>query len=212
MPIKKKPLLRDISFWIVILITYFALIPAWIWYQNKLNDINNASFIIINKEDMSLLQYDYRGELVQKFNVATGKGYGNKKKMGDLRTPEGVFTVAEIEDASKWKHNFGDGFGEIEGAYGPYFIRLSVPNQKGIGIHGTHDDKSILTRASEGCIRMHNEDVEKLAQSLKPSTVVVILPGFEDVIANFEDTIQHIVIKNKEKVHTINRSNKNPFR
>ena len=191
---------------------YLALIPAWVWYHHKLADINNASFIIINKADMSLAQYDYKGQFVQKFNVATGKGYGNKKKMGDLKTPEGVFSVAEIEDASNWKHNFGDGLGEIEGAYGPYFIRLSVPNQKGIGIHGTHDDKSILTRASEGCIRMHNQDVEKLAQSLKPSTVVVILPGFEDVKANFEDTLHDLFKKNKEEIHPLKRSNKNTVR
>jgi hypothetical protein len=86
-----------------------------------------------------------------------------------------------IEDATTWSHDFkGDTLGEIKGAYGPYFIRLDVPGQKGIGIHGTHDNASIGTRASEGCIRMHNEDVTKLAQSIKPSTVVVIVPGLED--------------------------------
>jgi len=200
------------TFWLIILIPYLTLIPAWIWYSHKLSDINNASFIIINKADMSLVQYNYMGEVIQKFNVATGRGYGNKKKAGDLKTPEGVFSVAEIEDASNWKHNFGDGLGEIAGAYGPYFIRLSVPNQKGIGIHGTHDDNSILTRASEGCIRMHNQDVQKLAKSINPSTVVVILPGYEDVKANIEDTVQHIIKKNKEEVHSSKSSKKNTVR
>ena len=41
-----------------------------------------------------------------------------------MKTPEGDFTIREINDSSAWKHDFKDGLGMIEGAYGPYFIRL----------------------------------------------------------------------------------------
>ncbi|MDD6850571.1 MAG: L,D-transpeptidase [Veillonellaceae bacterium] len=34
----------------------------------------------------------------------------------------------------------------------------------GIGIHGTHDPNSIGTNASEGCIRMYNQDVAELKE------------------------------------------------
>jgi hypothetical protein len=42
---------------------------------------------------------------------------------------------------------------------------------QGIGIHGTHDDNSIRTRATEGCIRLKNEDLEGNSEIifLKPS-------------------------------------------
>lgn len=110
------------------------------------------------------------------------KSNGNKRKKGDMRTPEGVFQVSDIQDASGWTHDFGDGKGEISGAYGNHFIRLSVPGQKGIGIHGTHLPESIGTRASEGCIRMNNKDLEQLVKLIYPPLVVVITPGREDIL------------------------------
>jgi lipoprotein-anchoring transpeptidase ErfK/SrfK len=115
---------------------------------------------------MKLSQYNFKGELLQQSAIATGKSYGNKSKIGDLRTPEGIFNISEVVDASDWKHDFkDDSLGEIAGAYGPFFIRLDVPGQKGIGIHGTHDNNSLGTRASEGCIRLKNEDLEQLVKA-----------------------------------------------
>ena len=78
----------------------------------------------------------------------------------------------------------GDGLGEIQGAYGPYFIRLRVPSAKGIGIHGTHDNNSLGKRASEGCIRMENAQLEKLVDRLSPQSLVIITPGCADIIAD----------------------------
>lgn len=120
------------------------------------------------------------------YGVAVAKNPGDKQKTGDNRTPTswgsavaiparyagaavGVpsaqvpFVVEEICDASYWTHDFGDGKGVIEGAYGPWFISLDT-GWIGIGIHGTHDPASIGTMASEGCIRLRNEDVAELKQ------------------------------------------------
>ena len=84
-------------------------------------------------------------------------------------TPTGTFLVDEIDDASSWTHDFGDGNGSIAGAYGPWFIsldtrNLSGGNWDGIGIHGTHDPASIGTNASEGCVRLQNDQLEELRQ------------------------------------------------
>jgi hypothetical protein len=172
---------RDILLWAIILVPYLSLIPASFWYFSQLRNIENSSFIIINKADYTLSHYNYKGELLQKSQLAYGKNPGNKSKIGDLKTPEGVFKIAGIEDASTWSHDFkGDSLGAIGGAYGPYFVRLDVPGQKGIGIHGTHDNNSIGTRASEGCIRMHNEDITELVKNLNTASIVVIVPGIDD--------------------------------
>ena len=108
-----------------------------------------------DQEDMTLRLIDGQGGDILKFPIACGKNYGNKRKSGDMKTPEGVFSISEIVDASCWTHDFGDGKGEIAGAYGPFFIRLETPGHKGIGIHGTHKPESIGTRDTEGCIRLH---------------------------------------------------------
>lgn len=133
---------------------------------------------------MKLKLIDYKGNELFCAPVATGKNVGNKEKAGDMRTPEGVFQVADIQQAADWKHDFKDGKGEISGAYGDYFIRLAVPGHKGIGIHGTHLPESIGTRASEGCIRMDNEDLNQLVSLIYPPMTVVITPGAEDEKAN----------------------------
>ena len=181
----KKANRKNLVLWSLIFIPYLLLIPAAIWYFNKLNTIEHSSFVVINKAEMMLYHYKYNGTLLQKSQIATGKNFGNKETKGDNRTPEGVFNIVGVEDASTWTHDFkSDSLGAITGAYGPYFIRLDVPGQKGIGIHGTHDNKSIGTRASEGCIRLHNEDLIKLVKNISTASVVLITPSIEDIQAN----------------------------
>lgn len=134
----------------------------------------DAGFIVIDKKKMTLTLYDYKGKAKHTYGMACGKGLGDKQKVGDMKTPEGVFHVERIQNSSAWTHDFRDGKGVIKGAYGPYFIRLATPGHRGIGIHGTHDPASIGTRASEGCIRLRNEDVAELVKSVYPGMAVVI--------------------------------------
>ena len=118
----------------------------------------------------------YRGQVqVGRFGVAVGSNPGQKEKRGDRRTPEGEFSVLQIQDARGWVHDFKDGKGEIPGAYGPWFLRLKT-GWTGIVIHGTHDPSSIGKNVTEGCIRLRNEDLEKLKRLVKPGTRVVIVP------------------------------------
>jgi lipoprotein-anchoring transpeptidase ErfK/SrfK len=119
----------------------------------------------------------FEGEtLIETFPVAIGKNAGDKQAVGDNRTPEGEFSITSIEDSRRWTHDFGDGKGPVKGAYGPWFIRLSTPNWKGIGIHGTHDPASVGTAATEGCIRLKNPDLIRLVARIAPGTRVTILP------------------------------------
>ncbi len=209
MPFKLSRIKRkDLILWVLILMPYLLLIPAALWYFHKIDNIANASFIIINKAEMTLSLYNYKGELIQKSGVATGKNFGSKQSVGDLKTPEGTFTIASIEDASNWSHDFkDDSLGVINNAYGPYFIRLNVPNQKGIGIHGTHDEKSIGSRASEGCIRMKNEDILQLVTKIKTNCVVVITPGKEDIKENNKDSNPKLV-ESSPKINVVKATKK----
>ena len=117
----------------------------------------------------------YRGQdVVKTYSVAVGKNPGDQQAIGDHRTPVGHFRVVSIENASRWKHDFGDGKGKIAGAYGPWFIRLDAGGWKGIGIHGTHDPDSRGTMATEGCIRLSNEEIQDLKRYAYRNMRVVI--------------------------------------
>ena len=184
---------------LLILLPYVGMIGPRGWYKHKLNDINNTSFIVISKEDMMLRLIDFKGREIQKYPIACGKNYGNKETKGDLKTPEGLFHVTEIEKASSWVHDFGDGKGEIPGAYGPFFIRLEVPGQKGIGIHGTHKPESIGTRDTEGCIRLNNEDLLKLVKQTHIGMAVLITPSYMDVIKSGKVDSLNLILREYEE-------------
>lgn len=145
---------------------------------------DKARFAVISKQTMTLGLFDSRSNMIRKYPIACGKGWGDKEKEGDMRTPEGVFKVLGVQDASTWSHDFKDGKGVIKGAYGPNFIRLSTPPHTGIGIHGTHDPSSIGTRASEGCIRMHNADVADFVKYVYSGMPIIIVGSEKDIAEN----------------------------
>ena len=139
----------------------------------------DADFILIKKSEFKLYAVDAKGNIVAEYGCALGLKPGQKEKSGDMKTPDGVFPIDEILDASYWTHDFNDGKGEISGAYGPWFIsldttELSGGRWSGIGIHGTHAPESIGTRASEGCIRLNNADIIKLKQFARVGMKVII--------------------------------------
>ncbi|MBN2829945.1 MAG: L,D-transpeptidase [Candidatus Cloacimonetes bacterium] len=132
-----------------------------------------GDYLLVIKHLFKLFHYQ-DGKQIAEYFVAIGLNPGDKEEVGDFRTPLGLFPVVKIEDSSNWEHDFSDGKGSIKNAYGPWFIRL-LTNEKttisgkkwtGIGIHGTHNPNSIGKRATEGCIRLRNEDLVKLVQSL----------------------------------------------
>lgn len=178
-----KKICLYILLFIVVVLPYIGFFYIVRWYKQKVENVERAAVVIIDKETMTLSLVDYKGVTRMTYPIACGKNYGNKEKRGDMKTPEGIFHVSDIQDASDWTHDFHDGNGEIEGAYGPYFIRLDTPGHKGIGIHGTHLPESIGTRATEGCIRLKNEDLMELKKSVYEGMSVIIIPSSKDALS-----------------------------
>ena len=112
--------------------------------------------------------------------VTTGENAGQKQRVGDHRTPEGTFTVQRIERTVDWPE-YKTEEQAYNGGYGPYFIRLKTPKWRGIGIHGTNHPEKIGTHASEGCVRLKNEDLIQFKEFVFPGMVVEILPDPTEV-------------------------------
>ena len=107
--------------------------------------------IIVNIGAKRLTVYR-KGIIYREYIVATGKP--------ETPTPTGVFEIINKEI-------------DPGGPYGTRWLGLSA---KGYGIHGTNNPASIGTAASNGCIRMYNEDIEALFDITSVGTVVRILP------------------------------------
>ena len=137
----------------------------------------NGSTGWIRQSDVELKRHDYRMlvELgAKKLTVWKGDQVFAEEPIGvgtgQTPTPGGLFYTKELlipVDASG--QPIPDGF------YGPYAYGLSgysdvlynFAGGEGVtGIHGTNDPSSIGRDASNGCIRMHNEAITRLATTL----------------------------------------------
>lgn len=138
--------------------------------------VDTYPFIVIDKTAFTLTLADSTGNAIRQYGIACAVNYGNKTRRGDHKTPEGTFRINQVLYSKNIPHDFGDGKGPIVGAYGPWFLRLDVPGFIDIGIHGTHLPQSIGSRATEGCIRLRNEDIIDLKNQIRVGTPVIILP------------------------------------
>ncbi len=136
--------------------------------------------IVVDKSRYTLKLYK-GGALVKTYKIAIGRNPdgADKKKKGDLRTPEGNFYIVSIHKSDKWLH-------EGKYAYGPWFLRLKTPWQ-GIGIHGTDEPESLGTKASEGCIRMHSEHITELKKLVEAQVTKSKKKVTVDIYANCDE-------------------------
>ena len=153
----------------------------------------DSAFIVVSKKNLTLTVYArYGGDTIalESFPVCMGKNKGDKQGKGDMRTPESPdgkpFTITMIQNASTWKHDFGDGRGSIL-AYGHWFLRLDTPGHSGIGIHGsTNNESSVPGRASEGCVRLLDKDIIILKEKYARVGMPVIIKAEEQELLPFE--------------------------
>ncbi len=152
------------------------------FYSEVVDKMN--CFILVSKPEYRLYVCEVVGDDTVKrvhYPVCVALNKGQKQKRKDMRTPEcsfdNPFTIIQIQDASNWYHDFGDGRGSIL-AYGNWFLRLDTPGFSGIGIHGsTNNESSVPGRGSEGCIRLRNDDLDDLKEKYAfVGMRVVILP------------------------------------
>lgn len=111
---------------------------------------------------LELLRY---GEVWRRFPVAVGREA--------TPTPIGNFTIINIIKDPTWypvgRNPVPPG---VDNPLGGYWLGLSI---RGYGIHGNNKPSSIGYAESNGCIRMHNQDVELLVQLVQVGTPVEIL-------------------------------------
>ena len=159
-------------------------------YQSRVN-VKNC-FIVISKKSLSLKVYEgsnMNTTLVAVFPVCLSKNKGQKYTAGDNKTPEcsmdNPFRVTQIEDASTWRYDFGDGRGYIL-AYGHWFIRLNS-EFSGIGIMGsTNNERSVPGRESSGSIRLKDDDLDFLKEHYVFEGMKVVIKSEEEGLYDFE--------------------------
>ena len=145
----------------------------------------NRISILVEKSKYRLTVYDSKKPVKSYPVVFGGSPAGDKLKAGDLRTPEGVFSIKDLYPHEAWskflwldyptkqswrKHIKAKQDGTIKGSD-------SVGSE--IGIHGVpaNSEKLIKERSNWtlGCVSLENKDVEELYGFVQKGTAVEIL-------------------------------------
>jgi len=134
--------------------------------------------IVINVAEMRLYYYPKDSAEVWSFPVGIGRQ--------GSQTPDGYMTVFEHLDHPTWhspesirieRAKEGIEIPKVvppgpDNPLGNYALRLS---RRTYLIHGTNDNSGVGRRSSSGCIRMFNEDIEKLYRSVKDGDNVLVV-------------------------------------
>lgn len=127
--------------------------------------ISKATYsITVDVSDNKLILWS-GGERFKTYPVATGKK-GHE-------TPVGAFTIEnKLENPTWYKTGAVVPPGSPDNILGTRWLGFSL---EGYGIHGTTLPETVGTDASDGCIRMHNHDVEELYSIVPLKTKVTVM-------------------------------------
>jgi hypothetical protein len=127
--------------------------------------------IEVNKSNNRLYLYNKYGKVIKTYKVATGRT--------SSLTPEGTFEIIIKINQPGWKGIPG---GDPRNPLGPRWLGLQVGGDNGrmYGIHGNNNPASIGTYASSGCVRMYNNQVIELYNTVGTGTLVWITKNKHD--------------------------------
>jgi lipoprotein-anchoring transpeptidase ErfK/SrfK len=112
------------------------------------------------------------GEVVKIYDIAVGAP--------KTPSPAGVFTIINRIPNPTW---WGPKEVVAPGKANPLGTRWMGLSQKGYGIHGTNNHRSIGRNVSHGCIRMRKADVEELFELVSIGDVVEMVVERTEEIA-----------------------------
>ncbi len=126
--------------------------------------------LVVSLERFRLRAFS-QGRLVAAYPVAIGADTGP--------TPRGEFTIVN-KLRNPWyvpDDEPAQPPGSPDNPLGSRWLGIDKPHY---GIHGTTNPASLGTRASEGCVRLHNRHVEQLYRMVDVGTRLIVRETFEE--------------------------------
>ncbi|NJK38294.1 MAG: L,D-transpeptidase [Oscillatoriales cyanobacterium RM2_1_1] len=132
-------------------------------------ELEQQAYLVIRLSDRRVYLYQNH-QLESSYPIAIGRA--------GWETPTGQYQVIQMIRNPAWQHPFT---GEIippgpENPLGDRWIGFWTDGTNFIGFHGTPNEETVGTAASHGCIRMLNQDVLKLFDTVQIGTPVIVAP------------------------------------
>ena len=136
--------------------------------------------LVVEKSKRQLVVY-YRGEAVRTYYVALGRSpVGDKQRIGDNRTPEGVFRIEGRNPNSRYHLSLRISY--PDSAHRLRAAKLGVAPGGDIMIHGLPPEQAAFGPAhrdydwTNGCIAVTNGEIEELWRVIRDGTPIQIKP------------------------------------
>ncbi|MCA2959152.1 MAG: L,D-transpeptidase family protein [Silvanigrellales bacterium] len=144
----------------------------------SLGGVSPAFGIVVEKlhHRLSLfrLREDGKYEVLKTYRAITGKDPEDKKTVGDLRTPEGIYFVTGRIDDKDLPAKYGRAAFTLD--YPNIFDQRQRKSGYGIWVHATDDPKRLLNPFdTEGCVVVSNEDLLELERFLGAFEVPIVI-------------------------------------
>ena len=171
--------------------------PRFLW---KLEARQKYALVVDTGHSTLFVYENVNGEprYVTDFYVTIGKLGSEKNSAGDKRTPIGVYYVKAELPRKKLADMYG--IGAFPLSYPNEWDRKNKRTGSGIWLHGTPKDTySRPPRASDGCVVLANEDLNKLTPYLQVGITPVIIANRMDWSDEHDQEDRDILLQEVEK-------------
>jgi murein L,D-transpeptidase YafK len=140
--------------------------------------MEQADLVVIFKADRTMELY-HSGDLMKTYHVSLGWApSGAKRKQGDGRTPEGLYTINRHNPNSHYHLALGISYPGPEDIGNA--VLLGLPPGGQVMIHGypnrVHGEVANPGDWTDGCIAVNNREIEEIYAAVPDGTPVMILP------------------------------------
>jgi len=139
-----------------------------------------ADSLVLTKSRRELVAY-FHGDPVRTYYVALGRSpVGDKERIGDNRTPEGLFYIEGRNPNSRYHLSLRISYPDA--THRARAARLGVEPGGDIMIHGLPDEQAAFGAAhrdydwTNGCIAVTNKEIEELWHVVRDGTPIQIKP------------------------------------
>ncbi len=168
------------------MISYFVVFVAviitayYFWPMQKLPAGTHIDSLVVLKSERRLLAYS-NGKLMKTYTISLGKSpIGHKVFEGDMKTPEGLYTINAKNPNSGYHKNLGVSYpNDLDRAIA---ARIGKSPGGDIKIHGIRNGRGYIGKFhrwadwTHGCIAVTDEEIDELYNVVGIGATIQIKP------------------------------------
>lgn len=168
-----KPILKYIA---ILIVTGITLLNFW--PEKALDSSKQIDKILVLKSDRKLILFS-KGEEIKRYKISLGGNpIGHKEYEGDMKTPEGNYTINDKNPNSGYHLNLGIDYPNKQDVQ--HAKELGKSPGGDIKIHGLRNGMGFIGKIhrffdwTAGCIAMTNKEIKELYDNVPIGTPIEI--------------------------------------